>query len=391
MALTEGRAVGVLGELLERGEILEAAAISTCNRTELYLYAADPVGAEAAALGLLSREADTQPTELVGSLYSLRGGGGRRAALPRHRGPRLDDHRRGRGPGPGQARLRAGPGRGRDRAGAQPAVPRRARRGQAGPNRDRASRERALSIPSVAVELAQRTLGELEDRRVLRRRRRRDRRAHRPRARRQGRRGDLHRQPPLRPRDRPRRSASAASAVRFEELPEELAGADIVVASTSSPHHVIEREALAEVMEARDGRPAAADRPRGAARHPPGCRDIDGVSLYDMDDLQALVERNVSGREAEARRAEAMLRAELARFERWLGGPGRDDRRSPRCTRAPTRSSRGCSPRTSRAGRASREADRERLRRWRERSPRGCCTSRPCGSSATPASDDAYV
>jgi glutamyl-tRNA reductase len=73
MALTEGRAVGVLGELLERDEILEAATISTCNRTELYLYAADPVGAEAAALGLLSREAETQPTELVGHLYSLRG------------------------------------------------------------------------------------------------------------------------------------------------------------------------------------------------------------------------------------------------------------------------------------------------------------------------------
>ena len=72
MALTEGRAVGVLGELLERDEILEAAAISTCNRTELYLYAADPVGAESVALGLLSREASTQPTELVGHLYSLR-------------------------------------------------------------------------------------------------------------------------------------------------------------------------------------------------------------------------------------------------------------------------------------------------------------------------------
>ena len=49
-----------------RDEVLEAAAISTCNRTELYLYRADPVGAESAALGLLSREADIPPTELVG-------------------------------------------------------------------------------------------------------------------------------------------------------------------------------------------------------------------------------------------------------------------------------------------------------------------------------------
>ena len=48
LALTEGRAVGVLRELLERDEVLEAAAISTCNRTELYLFVSDPVGAESA-------------------------------------------------------------------------------------------------------------------------------------------------------------------------------------------------------------------------------------------------------------------------------------------------------------------------------------------------------
>src|SRR4051794_6587591 len=70
MALTEGRAVGVLGELLDRHQVLEAAAISTCNRTELYLYADDPVVAEAVALGVLAREAETQPTDLVSHLYS---------------------------------------------------------------------------------------------------------------------------------------------------------------------------------------------------------------------------------------------------------------------------------------------------------------------------------
>jgi glutamyl-tRNA reductase len=37
-----------------------------------------------------------------------------------------------------------------------------------------------------------------------------------------------------------------------------------------------------------------------------------------MDDLQALVERNASGREAEARRVEGILRAELSRFGAWL-------------------------------------------------------------------------
>ena len=39
-----------------------------------------------------------------------------------------------------------------------------------------------------------------------------------------------------------------------------------------------------------------------------------------MDDLQSLVERNTSGREAEARRAEKILDAERARFDEWLAG-----------------------------------------------------------------------
>jgi glutamyl-tRNA reductase len=50
----------------------------------------------------------------------------------------------------------------------------------------------------------------------------------------------------------------------------------------------------------------------------PDCRDLEGVGLFDMDDLQNLVERNASGREAEGRRAESILKAELGRFERWL-------------------------------------------------------------------------
>ena len=73
LALTEGRAVGVLRELVSEEPISEAAALSTCNRTELYLVVADPVEAETAALGVLAREAEIRPTELLGHLYSLRG------------------------------------------------------------------------------------------------------------------------------------------------------------------------------------------------------------------------------------------------------------------------------------------------------------------------------
>src|SRR5262249_53843075 len=73
LALTEGRAAGVLNALVSEEPISEAVALSTCNRTELYLVATDSVAAEAAGLGVLAREAGIRPTELLGPLYSLRG------------------------------------------------------------------------------------------------------------------------------------------------------------------------------------------------------------------------------------------------------------------------------------------------------------------------------
>ncbi len=316
MALTEGRAVGVLGELLERGEVLEAAAISTCNRTELYLYAADPVGAEAVALGLLSREASTQPTDLVGHLYSLRASAAAEQLFRVTAG--LDSMIIGETEIQGQVKRAYELALVEGATG--PILNRLFRAALAAGKRARtetAISERSMSIPSVAVELAQRTLGELDDRRVL--------------VVGAGETAELTARALAskgveaifianRHYDRAIGLAErfGGHAVRFEELPEELVGADIVVTSTSSPHHVIEREELAEVMTARGGRPLLLIDLAVPRDIHPASREVAGTSLYDMDDLQALVERNVSGREAEARRVEGILRGELARFDGWL-------------------------------------------------------------------------
>src|SRR6185436_19313781 len=75
VALPEGRAAGVLRELVSTGHVHEAVALSTCNRTELYLAVGDDVEAETNALGILARQADIRPTELVAHLYSLRNRG----------------------------------------------------------------------------------------------------------------------------------------------------------------------------------------------------------------------------------------------------------------------------------------------------------------------------
>jgi glutamyl-tRNA reductase len=107
--------------------------------------------------------------------------------------------------------------------------------------------------------------------------------------------------------------------LRFDELPEALLEADIVVAATASPHLLLEAREVAEVMRERGGRPMllidlAVPRDIDAA-----CAGIEGISLADIDDLQSVAERNRRVRQAEARRAEGIIEQEIQHFAAWLG------------------------------------------------------------------------
>ena len=51
----------------------------------------------------------------------------------------------------------------------------------------------------------------------------------------------------------------------------------------------------------------------------PLCAELSGVTLYDIDDLQAVVARNLQVRQAEARAADAIVEEEIKRFAGWLG------------------------------------------------------------------------
>jgi glutamyl-tRNA reductase len=50
----------------------------------------------------------------------------------------------------------------------------------------------------------------------------------------------------------------------------------------------------------------------------PGCAEVDGVTIHDVDDVQTIADRNFTGRESESRLAERIVASETARFERWL-------------------------------------------------------------------------
>jgi glutamyl-tRNA reductase len=316
LSLTEGRAVAALRELTEAATITEAAAISTCNRTELYLIVSDPVEAESEALGVLTRKAEIRPTELLGHLYSLRGVDAARHLLRVTAG--LDSMIVGEAEIQGQVKrayelalVEGGTG---------PILNRLFRGALAAGGRARnetAISERGVSIPSVAVEVAQRALGDLSQRKVLMIG--------------AGGTAELVARALVtrgvdtvfvanRHHDRALGLAQRfdGKAIRFENLPEQLAEVDVVVSTTNSPHHIIERDGLDAVMAARDRRPLVLIDIAVPRDIEPGCREVAGVSVYDIDDVQQIVERNAGSREAEATRAERIIETELDRFERWL-------------------------------------------------------------------------
>src|SRR3984885_15939550 len=158
LSLTEGRAVSALRELTAAAGIPEAPGISTCNRTELYLIVSDPVEAESTALGVLTRQAEIRPTELLGLLYSLRSGEAARHLLRVTAG--LDSMVLGEAEIQGQVKrayelalVEGGTG---------PILNRLFRGALAAGGRVREETgisEKGVSIPSVAVELARRGAG----------------------------------------------------------------------------------------------------------------------------------------------------------------------------------------------------------------------------------------
>jgi glutamyl-tRNA reductase len=108
------------------------------------------------------------------------------------------------------------------------------------------------------------------------------------------------------------------SVAPLDELPALLERADIVVASTASPHAIIGAEELGLVMDARGRRPLVLIDIAVPRDIEPACSDLPGVHRYDIDDLQAVVARNLEVREGERERAEAIVEDELRRFAAWL-------------------------------------------------------------------------
>ena len=318
LALSADGATQLMGELVSAPGVDEAVALCTCHRTELYVATRDPAAARRAVLAALAGLAAAGEAELLGQVHILRG-----AQVSRHlfavtaglesmvigeaeiqgQVRRALEHARGAGT--------AGPVTGRlfgDALSCGGRVRSRTAIGRGG-----------ASVSSVAVELARDAAGSLAGRRAL--------------VVGAGQSGALSARALadegmeviIASRHRSRAAGVAdelGSAVSLADLPGELLSADVVFTATAAPRRLISRRDVVAAMSARGGRPLVIvdlGMPRDVE---PAAGALEGVTLLDLDAVDARLDANHEERRLHCAEAAALVAREESRFETWLAGYG---------------------------------------------------------------------
>jgi glutamyl-tRNA reductase len=266
-------------------ELGEAVVLSTCNRTEIYVAALDADDAERRAVAAL---ADVEP-----ALYRLRD---RAAALHLFRvAAGLDSLVPGEGEILGQVRTayeNGTPGFLLDR------VFRHALHAGRKVRTQTAIGESPSSVSAAAAALAEQVFGDLGGCRIL-----------------MIGSGEVGEQAARNLRTRGAEIVlTANSKTSREDLAAQLATADVVVSSTSSPDIVLDAETVERHRHGRQLLLIDLAVPRDLD---PAIHELDGCFLYDIDDLQAIVVETLAGRRSEAERAETIVAAEAEKFHEW--------------------------------------------------------------------------
>lgn len=108
----------------------------------------------------------------------------------------------------------------------------------------------------------------------------------------------------------------------INELQCGLVEADILISSTGAKDFVISKEMMSQVEKLRKGRPLFMVDIAVPRDLDPKLAELDGVFLYDIDDLQGIVEANLQERKVEAEKIELMIEAEIVQFKQWINTLG---------------------------------------------------------------------
>jgi glutamyl-tRNA reductase len=304
-----------LARMASHPDVLECAIVSTCNRTEAYAAlftpASDAVASELAALG------DLQPSALDGHLYTHCDDIAVRHLFRVASG--VDSMVLGEDQILGQVRQAYESAH--DAGATGPLLNRLFETALATGKRVRTEtgiNRGAFSVGSAAVELAKSIFGDLAGRRVLLLGAGKMSEATAERLMQSGATSVIVAN---RTYDRAVQLADAfgGRAVRYEQFEDEMAQADIVIASTASPHYIVRREPFQQVMRLRKMRPIFLIDIAVPRNIDPAIAHLDCAFLYDIDDLNDIVARTSGERHAQVEHAEAIIDQQVAEFVKWRG------------------------------------------------------------------------
>ncbi len=107
-------------------------------------------------------------------------------------------------------------------------------------------------------------------------------------------------------------------AIPFDSFIDHLAEVDIVMTSTGAPNFILGQRQMEEVLKRRKNRPMFLIDIAVPRDIDPKVNKLDNTYLYDVDDLQGVVQANLKERQKEAGKAELIVEQEIGQFHQWL-------------------------------------------------------------------------
>jgi glutamyl-tRNA reductase len=106
-------------------------------------------------------------------------------------------------------------------------------------------------------------------------------------------------------------------AIKFDEFVRELLHTDIVICSTGAPNYILFKDQIHKIMRERKQKPMFLIDISVPRNLDPKINELDNVYLYDIDDLQGIVDTNIQERQKEAEKAEKIIDSEVESFLKW--------------------------------------------------------------------------
>ncbi len=110
----------------------------------------------------------------------------------------------------------------------------------------------------------------------------------------------------------------SGTIIEYDRMYATLPEVDIVITSSGAPDYILRKDQAKRIIEARKNRPIFIIDIAVPRNVEPAVNEIDNIFLYDIDDLQRVVENNLRGRLDEAQEADRIVAEEVERLEGWL-------------------------------------------------------------------------